>query len=141
MFLFILTCFAARDFFARRRHTGANRSMGVSICPLSKDCQLVAPIVGILIDRFGLITGVRIGLIVSIFFSAATILVQRQLREAPTPTVARPDRWTFRESLRKFNGPLRRLLLSDILVRFCERIPFAWVVIYAMDNIGVSETD
>jgi MFS family permease len=29
-------------------------------------------------------------------------------------------------------------LLSDILVRFCERIPFAWVVIYAMDNLGVS---
>ena len=40
--------------------------------------------------------------------------------------------------LRGFNAPLRRLLLSDILVRFCERIPFAWVVIYAMDNIGVS---
>jgi MFS family permease len=29
-------------------------------------------------------------------------------------------------------------LLSDILVRFCERIPYAWVVIYAMDDIGVS---
>ncbi|MGI8482366.1 MAG: MFS transporter, partial [Chthoniobacterales bacterium] len=31
-----------------------------------------------------------------------------------------------------------RLLLSDILIRFCERIPFAWVVIYAMDYIGTS---
>jgi MFS family permease len=29
-------------------------------------------------------------------------------------------------------------LFSDILIRFCERIPFAWVVIYAMDNLGVS---
>jgi MFS family permease len=29
-------------------------------------------------------------------------------------------------------------LLSDILIRFCERIPYAWVVIYAMDDIGVS---
>jgi MFS family permease len=28
--------------------------------------------------------------------------------------------------------------LSDILVRFCERIPYAWVVIFAMDYIGVS---
>src|SRR4029077_10769675 len=26
----------------------------------------------------------------------------------------------------------------DILVRFCERIPYAWVVIFAMDYIGVS---
>ena len=28
------------------------------------------------------------------------------------------------------------MLLSDILIRFCERIPFAWVVIYAMDYVG-----
>ncbi len=33
---------------------------------------------------------------------------------------------------------MRRLLLSDVLVRFCERIPYAWVVIFAMDYIGVS---
>src|SRR5437764_2040338 len=33
---------------------------------------------------------------------------------------------------------MRRLLLSDIFVRFCERIPYAWVVIFAMDYIGVS---
>jgi len=33
---------------------------------------------------------------------------------------------------------MRRLLLSDILVRFCERVPYAWVVIFAMDYIGVS---
>jgi MFS family permease len=30
------------------------------------------------------------------------------------------------------------LLLSDILIRFCERIPFAWAVIFAMDYIGMS---
>jgi MFS family permease len=33
---------------------------------------------------------------------------------------------------------MRRLLLSDILVRFCERIPYAWVVIFAMDYVGMS---
>src|SRR5213595_2953259 len=33
---------------------------------------------------------------------------------------------------------MRRLLLSDILIRFCERIPYVWVVIFAMDYIGVS---
>jgi MFS family permease len=35
---------------------------------------------------------------------------------------------------------LRRLLLSDILVRLGERIPFAWVVIYAMDSLGMTAT-
>jgi len=48
------------------------------------------------------------------------------------------ERWTFWQSLRGFNAPMRRLLLSDILVRFCERIPYAWVVIFAMDYIGMS---
>jgi len=143
MFLFLSwTCFSLPATFSLVGATlGANRhSMGVGLQSVIKRLPImVAPIVGgILIDRFGIINGVRIGLIVSIFLSAATILVQRQLREAPGPVVAHADRWTFWQSLRGFNGPLRRLLLSDILVRFCERIPFAWVVIYAMDNIGVS---
>jgi MFS family permease len=30
------------------------------------------------------------------------------------------------------------LLVSDILIRFCERLPFAWVVIYAMDHLSMS---
>ena len=143
MFLFLSwTCFSLPATFSLVGATlGANRhSMGVGLQSVIKRLPImVAPIVGgILIDRFGIIDGVRIGLIVSIILSGATILVQRQLREAPTPAVAPPERWTFWQSLRGFNAPLRRLLLSDILVRFCERIPFAWVVIYAMDNIGVS---
>jgi MFS family permease len=33
---------------------------------------------------------------------------------------------------------MRRLLLSDILIRFCERVHYAWIVIFAMDYIGMS---
>jgi len=107
---------------------------------------MIAPIFGgILIDRFGITGGVRIALIISILLSALTILVQRQMREeskaelgVAAATALRPERWSFWRSLREFNSPMRRLLLSDILVRFCERIPYAWVVIFAMDYIGVS---
>src|SRR6202165_5872286 len=125
MFLFLSwTCFSLPATFSLVGATlAANRhSMGIGIQSVIKRLPImVAPIVGgILIDRFGIINGVRIGLIVSIFFSAATILVQRQLREAPTRAVAHPDRWTFWQSLRGFNLPLRQLSLSDILVRFCE---------------------
>jgi predicted MFS family arabinose efflux permease len=90
-----------------------------------------------LIDRFGIINGVRIALIVSVFLSVATIFAQVQLREEPKKEV-KGDHWTLWRSLREFNSPMRRLLLSDILIRFCERIPYAWVVIFAMDYIGVS---
>jgi MFS family permease len=36
-----------------------------------------------------------------------------------------------------FTPALRELLVSDILIRFCERIPFAFVVLWAMDHVGV----
>src|SRR4030081_3537440 len=108
MFLFLSwTCFSLPATFSLIGATlGPNRhSMGVGIQSVIKRLPImVAPIVGgILIDRFGIISGVRIGLVVSIFFSATTILVQRQLREAPTSAVAHPDRWTFWQSLGKFN--------------------------------------
>src|SRR3954469_14197116 len=100
---------------------------------------MIAPFFGgILIDRFGIVTGVRLALGLSIVLSLLTILVQRELREEPTHVLDRPERWSFWRSVREFNAPLRRMLLSDILVRFCERIPFAWTVIYVMDNLGFS---
>src|SRR5213083_3635936 len=119
----------------------ANRhSMGVGVQSVIKRLPImIAPFFGgILIDRFGIIAGVRIALMISIFLSTLTILVQRQLREEPKQEGAAEERWNFWRSLREFNVPMRRLLLSDILIRFCERIPYAWVVIFAMDYIGVS---
>ena len=126
----------------------ANRhSMGVGVQSVIKRLPImIAPIFGgMLIDQFGIIPGVRIALIVSIFLSALTILVQRQLRQesndlarVAAATAPQPKDWNFWRSLRAFNSPMRRLLLSDILVRFCERVPYAWVVIFAMDYIGVS---
>jgi len=150
MFLFLSwTCFSLPATFSLiGAALEANRhSMGVGVQMVIKRLPImIAPIFGgILIDRFGIIGGVRIGLLISIFFSAATILVQRQLREEPKQSTQgaaaigpKSERWNLWQSLSGFSSPMRRLLLSDILVRFCERIPYAWVVIFAMDYIGVS---
>lgn len=125
----------------------ANRhSMGVGVQSVTKRLPImIAPIFGgMLIDRYGITIGVRIALIISIFLSALTILVQRQLRDSNNyvsvvkSTASQPERWSLWRSLREFNSPMRRLLLSDILVRFCERVPYAWVVIFAMDYVGAS---
>src|SRR5437588_9090598 len=118
----------------------ANRlSMGIGVQSVIKRLPImVAPFFGgLLIDRFGVIGGVRIALVISIVLSGATIFVQRQIREEPKEGTAK-ERLNFWQSLREFNSPMRRLLLSDILIRFCERLPYAWVVIFAMDYIGVS---
>ena len=115
-------------------------SMGVGVQSVIKRLPImIAPILGgMLIDHFGIIPGVRIALIVSIFLSALTIFVQRQFREDSAESRVAAERWSFWRSLRQFNPPMRRLLLSDILIRFCERVPYAWIVIFAMDYIGMS---
>src|SRR5213078_4825603 len=143
MFLFLSwTCFSLPATFSLVGATlAANRlSMGVGVQMVIKRLPImIAPIFGgMLIDRFGVVPGVRIALIISILLSAATIFVQRQLREEASAKIAVTEQWNFWRSLRAFNAPMRRLLLSDILIRFCERIPYAWVVIFAMDYIGVN---
>src|SRR6266436_1240946 len=126
----------------------ANRhSMGIGVQSVIKRLPImIAPVLGgMLIDRFGIVGGVRIALLISILLSGLTILVQRQWREQPNGAARgiaefspAAERWNFWRSLRELNQPMRRLLLSDILIRFCERVPYAWVVIFAMDYIGVS---
>jgi MFS family permease len=143
MFLFLSwTCFSLPATFSLVGATlDANRhSMGVGVQSVIKRLPImIAPVFGgMLIDHFGVIPGVRIALILSILLSGATIFVQRQLPEEPRQEAVAVERWNFWRSLREFNAPMRRLLLSDILIRFCERIPYAWVVIFAMDYIGVS---
>src|SRR5213082_374075 len=143
MFLFLSwTCFSLPATFSLVGTTlsASRHSMGVGIQSVIKRLPImIAPFFGgMLIDRFGIIDGVRIALMISIFLSTLTIVAQRQLREEPKQGIAAEDRWNLWRSLREFNAPMRRLLLSDILVRFCERVPYAWVVIFAMDYIGVS---
>ena len=143
MFLFLSwTCFSLPASFSLiAASLDPNRhAMGIGVQAVIKRVPvMVTPFLGgVLIDRFGVIPGVRIALVISILLSLGTILIQRRLQETPMQTVDRAERWSFWRSLREFNAPMRRLLLSDILVRFCERIPYAWVVIYAMDHVGVN---
>jgi MFS family permease len=148
MFLFLSwTCFSLPAAFSLVGATleASRHSMGVGVQMVIKRLPImIAPIFGgILIDRLGIINGVRIALTISIFLSVVTIFVQWQLRNESTARARSAgtrahERWNFWRSLHEFNSPTRRLLLSDILIRFCERIPYAWVVIFAMDYIGVS---
>jgi MFS family permease len=122
MFLFLSwTCFSLPATFSLIGATlGPDRhAMGVGMQSVIKRLPImVAPILGgYLIDRFGIVDGVRIGLVLSIVLSGATIFVQRQLREDRANDIDPVARWNFRQSLRAFDAPLRRLLFSDILVR------------------------
>src|SRR5262249_12616197 len=45
---------------------------------------------------------------------------------------------TFTGVIRSFSPALRELLVSDILIRFCERIPSAFVILWAIDHGGLN---
>lgn len=142
MFLFLSwSCFSLPAAFSLvAAALEANRhSMGIGVQSVIKRLPImIAPFFGgLLIDRFGVIGGVRIALLISILLSGATIFLQRQIQDDPKSETPEA-RLNFWQSLGQFNSPMRQLLLSDILIRFCERIPYAWVVIFAMDYIGVS---
>src|SRR5213079_3453638 len=93
MFLFLSwTCFSLPATFSLVGATlEANRhSMGIGVQSVIKRLPImIAPFFGgLLIDRFGIINGVRIALVISIFLSTLTIVAQRQLREEPKQGIA-----------------------------------------------------
>jgi predicted MFS family arabinose efflux permease len=120
--------------------TAAKHTMGIGMQSLIKRVPvMIGPVIGgVLIDRLGMLGGVRAGLVISIAMGLIGLLLQREIQEDALGSEQAPAR--FREVVKSFDPRLRRLLFSDILVRFCERIPYAWVVIYAMDDVGVSAT-
>jgi len=120
-------------------HLPASRqAMGIGVQSLIRRVPvIIGPVVGgVLLDTFGVVEGVRIGVMISVMLAVAALLVQSRF---PEQAAALPKRgFGLVGLIRGFSPELKRLLLSDILIRFCERIPFAWVVIYAVDHIGIS---
>ncbi len=121
----------------RHHHT-----MGVGVQSMVRRVpMLVGPLSGgWLITRFGWEHGIRLALFGCIALSLATALFQWFMTDPegiPVP-VARPSVPGFIGVVRSFNRTLRELLISDILIRFCERIPYAFVILWAMNHAGLA---
>ena len=99
MFLFLSwSCFSLPATFSLVASAlEANRhSMGIGVQSVIKRLPImIAPFFGgILIDRFGVVPGVRIALLISIVLSVATIFIQRQIQDEPKAEVP-PERLNF----------------------------------------------
>src|SRR5438094_59834 len=147
MFLFLAwssLSLPAMFFLVASNLSQEKHTMGIGIQSLTKRVPvIIGPIAGgLLIDRYGFVTGVRIGLALSILLGALSLWLQSRLQEnLPENANASVPHRGFFTAVRGFDPRLRRLLFSDILIRFCERIPYAWVVIYAVDYAHVSATE
>lgn len=115
-------------------------AMGIGTQSLVKRVPvMVGPLLGgMLLDRYGVRHGIRIGVAISIALGGVALAVQGRVAESAARAATHPD--GILRVLGGFDPRLRRLLFSDILIRFCERIPYAWVVIYVMDALGMSAT-
>jgi MFS family permease len=116
------------------------RTMGVSMHSLVRRLPMaLGPMLGgLFIVLFGTRTGVRLAFVVALILAVVALILQQKLIADDADrggSVAKPI-FNLRKSLHLINPSLRRLLLSDILIRFCEQIPYAFVVIWCMKVIS-----
>ncbi|MCK5759244.1 MAG: MFS transporter, partial [Clostridiales bacterium] len=91
---------------------------------------------GALIGAYGEVTGMRVA------FSIASVLALLSLvfvaKFMPNDKSIKPKTHGFLKTIKNLQGPLRVLLISDILIRFAEQIPYAFVVIWAVTLNGLT---
>lgn len=116
--------------------------MGVSVHSLTRRIPMaLGPILGgLAVDAFGVERGVRVAFGGALLLAAVAAVVQTRLIEAdPAASVGLVATGRFgdpRALWQRLPGSLKRLLLADILVRFCEQIPYAFVVLWCMRVIA-----
>lgn len=123
------------------------RTMGVSMHSLVRRIPMaLGPIIGGLsIGIWGEKGGVRLAFVVALLLAVlAAIMQQKMIEEDPAgESGSKQSREPEKNPLRLFremSPALKRLLVSDILVRFCEQIPYAFVVVWCMKAIQTPVT-
>ena len=119
------------------------RTMGVSMHSLVRRIPMaLGPVLGgMCIGIWGERDGVRAAFVVALSFSFIAIVLQQKLIENEPPQKPGSECLYVPEKnplkLYRLMAPnLRRLLVSDILVRYCEQIPYAFVVVWCMKTIS-----
>ena len=123
------------------------RTMGVTMHSLVRRFPMaLGPLVGgACIDIWGLVTGIRIAFTGALAMAVVAAIVQQILIKEDASdqevqaTKSQAEKNPFR-LLREMNPELRNLLISDILIRFCEQIPYAFVVLWCMEVITMPVT-
>jgi MFS family permease len=114
------------------------RTMGVSLHSLVRRVPMaLGPVLGgMMIGFFGEKNGVRLAFVVALILGGVSLVLQQAMVE---------DEYRERKAegnplraLALMSPALRNLLVSDILVRFCEQIPYAFVVLWCVTINGIT---
>jgi MFS family permease len=119
------------------------RTMGVSMLAMVRRIPMaLGPLLGgACIGLWGEKDGVRAAFVVALVLAAIATLMQQFLLEDEPAGSASEKQETMPEKnplklLHLMSPDLKQLLISDILIRYCEQIPYAFVVIWCMKTIA-----
>ena len=112
------------------------RAMGFTLQSILKRIPIaIAPIAGgTLIASMGLVKGVHVSLLITLALAVLTIVLVRKLKTASQP----PHATNIWGVWRSFHGALKRLLVSDIIIRACEGMTGVLSILYVTNIHGVS---
>ena len=115
------------------------RTMGVSLHSLMRRIPMAAgPIVGgVMIKLYGEIDGIRYSFVLALAFAVVSLILQQVfMEEEKRPKEHEAVPRSFRGI---FTPELKALLISDILIRYCEQIPYAFMWIWCKNYVSPVE--
>ena len=119
------------------------RTMGVSMLALVRRIPMaLGPLLGgVCIGLWGERDGVRAAFVVALLLAIiATGIQQRFIEDKPSDEEKDRDKLAAEKNplklMHHMGSDLKRLLVSDILIRYCEQIPYAFVVVWCMKTIS-----
>ena len=121
------------------------QTMGVSMHSLLRRIPMaLGPLLGgLFISLWGEREGVRAAFGVSLTLAIVALIVQQRMIDDDPPAGTKtsdanhltPEKNPLK-LLRLMNPAMKGLLVTDVLVRFCEQIPYAFVVVWCMKVIS-----
>ncbi|TAK35946.1 MAG: MFS transporter [Saprospiraceae bacterium] len=111
-------------------------AMGISMHSVIRRIPMaVGPLLGaLLIGAFGMVGGIRAAFGVSAVLCLAGLFLLKNFSGKSETYEQLP----FLTIWQRMDGRLKNLLFSDILIRFCEQIPYVFVVLWCINRVGVS---
>ena len=112
------------------------RAMGFTLQSILKRVPVViAPIAGgALISRLGIIKGIHVALLITLVLAAMTLILVRKI----TLTTRASGNTNLIAVWRTFHSVLKRLLVSDVIIRMCEGMTGVLTILYVTNVLHYS---
>ena len=112
------------------------RAMGFTLQSILKRVPIViAPVIGgALIVSLGIVKGIHTGLVITLIMALITMLLVRRINVE----ISAAQSINIRGVWRSFHGALKRLLISDVIIRLCEGMTGVLTILYVTNVQGLS---